>query len=80
MQGPEAQNIAHRHQKYDQAFFFFSIKCNDFSTVLEIYFEIHRGGTPRGEDFVYYDSMIQCTNVLQKQYHLSPKITMCGFS
>ena len=25
MQGPEAQNIAHRHQKYDQAFFFFSI-------------------------------------------------------
>ena len=44
--------------------FFFSIKCNDFSTVLEMYFEIHRGGTPRGEDFIYYGSMIQCTNVL----------------
>ena len=60
MQGPEAQNIAHRHQKYDHAFFFFSIKCNDFSTVLELYFEIHRGGTPRGEDFIYYDSMHKC--------------------
>ena len=36
------------------------LKCNDFSTVLEIYFEIHRGGTPRGEDFIYYDSMHKC--------------------
>ena len=28
--------------------------------MLEIYFEIHRGGTPRGEDFTYYDSMPKC--------------------
>ena len=28
--------------------------------MLEIYFEIHRGGTPRGEDFIYYDSMHKC--------------------
>ena len=28
--------------------------------MLEIYFEIHQGGTPRGEDFTYYDSMHKC--------------------